>query len=142
VTELNLTAALLGGALIGTSAVLLLWLNGRVAGISGILYGVFTREASEFAWRLLFVIGLIAGGIIYQELTGQALISRSDFPWPLLIVSGLLVGAGTRLGSGCTSGHGICGISRMSSRSIFATATFMIAGIAATTIARHVLGII
>jgi uncharacterized membrane protein YedE/YeeE len=142
VTELNLTAALLGGALIGTSAVLLLWLNGRVAGISGILYGVFTREAAEFAWRGLFVIGLIAGGLIYQELTGQTLISRSEFPLPLLIVSGLLVGAGTRLGSGCTSGHGICGISRMSSRSIFATATFMIAGIAATTIARHVLGII
>ena len=111
--ESNLAPALLGGALIGLSAVLLLWLNGRIAGISGILYGLFTRQSDERNWRLLFVVGLVLGGVIYQVVTNAPLATRTGFSLPILIVAGLLVGIGSRLGSGCTSGHGVCGISRL-----------------------------
>lgn len=133
-------SAALGGALIGLAAVLLLWLNGRVAGISGILYGVFTRQSGERNWQLLFVLGLVLGGFIYQQVTSLPLMTRTNFPLPLLIIAGLLVGVGTRLGSGCTSGHGVCGISRFSNRSILATATFIAFGMATTTVMRIVLG--
>ena len=140
-TEFEPFAATAGGALIGLSAVLLLWLNGRVAGISGILYGVFTRQTAERNWRLMFVVGLILGGVVFQLIADRPLISRIDFPLPLLIAAGFLVGIGTQLGSGCTSGHGICGISRMSLRSLLATITFMLAGMSTTTIVRHLLGV-
>lgn len=135
-TEFTPLSAAFGGALIGLSAVSLLWLNGRVAGISGILYGVFTRQSSERNWRLLFILGLVLGGLLYQQLTGLPLMSRQNFPLPLLIVAGLLVGIGTRLGSGCTSGHGVCGVSRFSNRSILATITFIAFGMATTTVMR------
>ncbi len=132
--------ATLGGAMIGLAAVLLLWLNGRIAGISGILYGVFTRQSAERDWRLLFVAGLILGGLLFQAIGERPLISRTDFPLPLLVVAGLLVGIGTRLGSGCTSGHGVCGISRMSLRSLAATLTYVLAGIATASLVRNSLG--
>lgn len=126
-----------GGALIGVSAVLLLWLNGRIAGISGIVNGVFTRQSSEAGWRIAFVVGLFAGALIYQLLTGATLIDRDNYPLGLTIVAGLLVGFGTRLGSGCTSGHGICGIGRLSVRSLAATALFVAIGmLVATTLSR------
>lgn len=139
-TEFAPASAAIGGGLIGLAAVLLLWLNGRVAGVSGILYGLFTRQSDERNWRLLFVAGLILGGLIYQWITKTPLATRADFPLPLLIVAGLLVGMGTRLGSGCTSGHAVCGISRLSLRSVMATVTFVIAGIATTTTVRLFFG--
>jgi len=139
-TEFTPMTAAIGGALIGLSAVLLLWLNGRVAGVSGILYGVFTRHSAERDWRLLFVVGLVMGGAIYQWVTELPLMTRDDFPLPVLVIAGLLVGVGTRLGSGCTSGHGVCGISRFSLRSFLATATFIATGIITTTVIRILLG--
>lgn len=135
-TEFEPLSASVGGVLIGVSAVLLLWLSGRVAGISGILFGVFTRQTAERNWRLLFLLGLVLGGFIVQAITGETLVTRVDFPLPLLIVAGVLVGVGTRLGSGCTSGHGVCGISRLSLRSVLATLTFMVFGMVATTLIR------
>jgi uncharacterized membrane protein YedE/YeeE len=126
-----------GGALIGVSSVLLLWLNGRIAGISGIMNGMFNRQCSEASWRITFIVGLIAGAFLYQYATGESLIERSDYPLWMTISGGLLVGFGTRLGGGCTSGHGICGIGRLSIRSIVATALFVLVGlITATTLFR------
>ena len=130
----------IGGALIGLSAVLLLWLNGRVAGISGILYGVFSRDSAERNWRILFIVGLIAGGFLYQSIANRPLSSGTGLPPGLLIVAGLLVGVGTRLGSGCTSGHAVCGVSRLSLRSILATLSFIGAGMLTTTIMRIFFG--
>ena len=138
--EFSPVSATIGGVLIGVSAVLLLWLHGRVAGISGILYGIFSRERSDRDWRVLFVAGLIIGGLLYQVITDQPLLTRSDFPPLMLILAGLLVGAGTRLGSGCTSGHAVCGISRLSLRSVIATLTFVGAGMISATLARLYLG--
>ena len=134
--EFDPVSATVGGVLIGLAAVLLLALSGRVAGVSGILFGVFTRQSAERNWRLLFVAGLVLGGFIIQLLTDLPLITRTDFPLPLLILAGLLVGIGTRMGSGCTSGHGVCGISRLSTRSVLATITFMLFGMMTTTVIR------
>ena len=129
-----------GGALIGTASVVLLWLNGRIAGISGIMNGVFGKERAEVGWRIAFVVGLIGGGLIFQWVTGASLIERSDFPVWMTLVAGLLVGYGTRLGSGCTSGHGICGIGRLSMRSIVATLVFVLVGmLVATSISKVLL---
>ena len=129
--------AISGGALIGISSVLLLWFNGRIAGISGITNGLFTTNRAEAGWRIAFIVGLIVGGFCYQWFTGESLIDRTDYPVWLTIGAGLLVGFGTRLGSGCTSGHGICGISRLSGRSIVATVLFIVFGmIIATSLAR------
>lgn len=116
--------ALLGGVLIGLATATLLLLNGRIAGISGIVGGVVLPERGDWTWRALFVLGLVAGGIIAQVVAPQALgaISQS---LPILAIAGVLVGFGTRLGGGCTSGHGVCGTSRLSRRSIVATLTFM-----------------
>ncbi|MCH9695426.1 MAG: YeeE/YedE family protein [Gammaproteobacteria bacterium] len=125
--------AALGGALIGISAVLLLWLNGRIAGISGIINGAFSRTAGEAGWRIAFIVGLLAGGLLFQLFADQPLITRSNYPLPLTIGAGLLVGFGTRMGSGCTSGHGICGISRLSPRSIVATMLFVGVGMLVAT---------
>jgi uncharacterized membrane protein YedE/YeeE len=122
-----------GGALIGTASVILLWLNGRIAGISGIMNGAFSRTWAEADWRIAFVVGLITGGLIFQWVTGTSLMERSDYPIWLTIAAGLLVGYGTRLGSGCTSGHGICGIGRLSMRSIVATAIFVLVGMLVAT---------
>jgi uncharacterized membrane protein YedE/YeeE len=126
-----------GGALIGLAAVLLMWFNGRVAGISGILQQSFATGALSSPWRPAFIIGLVLGGLIWQGTTGIALMERTDFPVWLTILAGLLVGFGTSLGSGCTSGHGICGISRLSPRSMVATGVFVLTGmLVASTLAR------
>ena len=127
-------SALAGGAVIGLSAVLLLRLNGRIAGISGILNGAMTTAYGDRLWRLLFLIGLVAGGFMHQAVTGDTMVTRADFPYSQLIIAGLLVGFGTRLGSGCTSGHGVSGISRLSRRSIVATCVFLGVGMITASI--------
>ena len=134
-TEFTPVSALVGGALIGIAAVLLLRLNGRIAGISGIVNGMITTKPGDRLWRLMFVIGLIVGGYAYQAITGQALVGREGFSILQLALAGLLVGFGTRLGSGCTSGHGVCGIARLSPRSFIATATFLGIGMATASVA-------
>ncbi len=133
-------SALSGGVLIGVASVLLMMLNGRIAGISGILGGLLSGGAGDKAWRVAFVAGLIAAPLIFAAM-GQSL-AVPDMPanWLVVAAAGLLVGFGTRLGSGCTSGHGVCGIARLSLRSIVATAIFMAAAVATVAIVRHVLG--
>lgn len=124
--------ALLGGVLIGLSASLL-WLgHGRVAGISGI-WGGLLRRADELEWRLLFLGGMLAGAVGVALLAPSAIVAPADRPLWMVAVAGLLVGVGTRLGNGCTSGHGVCGLSRLSSRSAVAVATFMAVGFAVAT---------
>jgi uncharacterized protein len=126
--EPNLALGFLGGMLIGVAAVLLLALNGRIAGISGILSGaITTRDRFERSWRLLFLVGLIMAPAFYRFFVGPPTV-RIQAGLPILMAAGLLVGFGTRLGSGCTSGHGVCGIARLSPRSILATITFIVCG--------------
>jgi uncharacterized protein len=120
-------SALIGGGLIGAAASILLLGSGRVAGISGILGGLLTPTRGDRSWRALFLLGLLAAGVIAAAFAPQ-LIGSSPRSLPTLIAAGLLVGSGTRLGNGCTSGHGVCGISRLSPRSLVATATFIAAG--------------
>ncbi|MFP2909582.1 YeeE/YedE family protein [Pyxidicoccus sp. 3LFB2] len=132
---------LLGGALIGLSASLLLLANGRVAGISGIVGSLLTPVRGDIAWRVLFLGGLLTGGLLLawrRPVAFAAPASLSAGGVLLLVVAGLLVGFGSRLGNGCTSGHGVCGISRGSVRSIAATLTFMAAGVLTVFLARHV----
>ncbi len=118
---------LIGGMLIGLAAVLLYWFNGRIMGVSGIVSRLLSKPDQDFWWRLAFVIGLVSGGFIYQlKYPVTIVIDASGLS---LIIAGLLVGAGTVIGNGCTSGHGICGIARLSKRSIVATIVFMAAGI-------------
>ena len=132
--------ALVGGVVIGLSASLLLLFNGRIAGISGIVGGLLQRGTrGEFAWRAAFVLGLILAPVVYP-LFSELPESRIDSGWATLVLAGLLVGFGSRLGSGCTSGHGVCGISRRSPRSIVATLTFMSLGFITVYLVRHLLG--
>jgi hypothetical protein len=122
-------ASLIGGALIGASASALLVLNGRVAGISGMLGGLVRPVPGERGWRLGFVGGLLAGGVLLAWLHPAFVPHASaGVGWPWILGAGLLVGYGTQLGNGCTSGHGVCGISRFSTRSLVATLTFMLTG--------------
>ncbi|MCB1671346.1 MAG: YeeE/YedE family protein [Gammaproteobacteria bacterium] len=133
-------SALLGGALIGIAATLMLWINGRITGISGILGGVLFPVKTDALWRILFILGLFSGALLFMLVRG-APIELAPQASPLLsIVAGLLVGFGTRLGSGCTSGHGICGIARVSKRSFAATLMFMITAVITVFLVRHVLG--
>jgi len=131
-------SALAGGVLIGLAATLLLWLSGRIAGISGIVGGVLQPRQGEVAWRAAFLVGLIAAGAAWLWLVPGAYTPRQGFPPVLLVVAGLLVGFGTRLGNGCTSGHGVCGLGRLSLRSLAAVMTFMVTAVATTYIVRHV----
>lgn len=137
----DLGASFAGGLLIGLAAVLLFWANGRIAGISGILSGSFSRDPAALAWRLAFLVGLAGGAWAYHVITGYTPVPRADFPPLMLIAGGLLVGFGTHAGSGCTSGHGVCGISRLSPRSLVATITFMVAGMATVAVIRHLVGL-
>ncbi len=134
-------SALIGGALIGISATLLLWLNGRIAGISGIMHGVLQRRGDDAAWRWLFLAGLIAGAGIWLWLAPPAFAPRAGYSLPLVLLAGVLVGFGTAQGGGCTSGHGVCGISRLSVRSIVATLAFLVTGMASVFVVRHLLGV-
>lgn len=131
--------ALLGGLLIGIAAAAFMMLNGRVAGISGILGGLLRWQPQDRAWRLAFLMGLVLAPLVYAN-TLQMPDIRIDASFPLLLAAGMLVGFGTRLGGGCTSGHGICGVARRSQRSWVATSVFM--GIAVVTVylMRHGLG--
>ncbi len=133
-------SAALGGALIGLSASLLLLSHGRVAGISGIVGSLINPRASDRSWRALFLLGLVGGGLPLVWLAPQALAVETNVSWPVVIAAGLLVGFGARLGSGCTSGHGVCGISRLSPRSLAATGTFMATAMLTTFIVHHLLG--
>ena len=133
-------SALAGGSLIGLAAALLLLINGRIAGVSGILGGVASTRADEVAWRAAFIGGLVLSSVAYAA-SGAALPRISiDHSAGTLIIAGLLVGFGTRLGSGCTSGHGVCGLARGSRRSLVATAVFMAAAILTVFVARHFIG--
>lgn len=139
-TDFTPFASTIGGMLIGLSAALMLAFNGRIAGISGILGGLL--EAGEgWTWRGLFIVGMLLGGLGFLIVMPSALPGSAIDSVPLLIGAGLLVGFGTRLGGGCTSGHGVCGISRMSTRSLTATAIFMSAAMLTTGVTRHLLGI-
>ncbi len=136
----HILAPLAGGALIGFASVLMLLFNGKILGISGIVGGIFQKDSSRDAWRTFFLFGLLIGGLLSLSLLPGAFnnsLSRSNAS---LIVAGLLVGYGTRLGGGCTSGHGICGISRLSPRSLLATLLFMSFGALTVFLINHVLG--
>ena len=122
-----LVDSLVGGALIGAGGAALLFTHGRVAGISGIVGGLLTPSTPDRSWRVAFVVGLIAVGLVFTALTPAAM-AGSPRALPLVVLARLLVGYGTRLGSGCTSGHGVCGIGRASPRSLAAVATFMTTG--------------
>lgn len=139
----NLTplSGLIGGALIGLAAAMLMLLTGRVAGISGIFGGLLSPAISDRGWRIAFVAGLIAAPLTAALATGTPLPSPA-MPASLIVivVAGLLVGFGSRMGGGCTSGHGVCGVARLSARSLAATAIFMAAAIATVAIARHMIG--
>ena len=136
-TPLN---ALVGGALIGLAATVLFAGIGRIAGISGMLNSAL-EEHHERGWRLLFLLGLLAGAGLWFTLGNPPLPARTDFPLPWLLLAGLLVGFGTRLGNGCTSGHGICGLARLSKRSLVAVLVFMACGMATTTLVRQGFGV-
>jgi uncharacterized membrane protein YedE/YeeE len=133
-------SAAIGGALIGLSAVLLMLSTGRIAGISGIFSGLLNVRSEDKGWRLAFLAGLILAPIV-AGLIGYGM-SPPKLPssWAVIVVAGLLVGFGTRLGGGCTSGHGICGTARLSPRSIAATVVFMAMAIITVAVIRHVLG--
>ncbi|HEV3476153.1 MAG TPA: YeeE/YedE family protein [Rubrobacteraceae bacterium] len=132
-------SGLVGGVLIGLAAAMLLLLNGRLSGISGIVGGMMAPKTSDVGWRAAFIVGLLLGPFIYILVTGGALLLEMQASVPVLVVAGLLVGFGTRLGSGCTSGHGVCGIARLSKRSIVATAVFFVVAMLTVFITRHVL---
>jgi uncharacterized membrane protein YedE/YeeE len=129
-------SAAIGGAVIGLAAALLVLVNGRVAGISGIVGGMLQPSANDFAWRLAFVVGLLLAPVVYAMVDAfpSATIAAS---YPVLIVAGLLVGVGTRFAGGCTSGHGVCGLSRLSPRSLVATLAFMAAGFVTVFVVRY-----
>lgn len=131
--------ALAGGALIGIAAAILLLLNGRIAGISGILGGILTTATKDIPWRAAFVSGLVLAPLAWLVFAVLPPI-EINAGYPVIVVAGLLVGIGTRYGSGCTSGHGVCGISRLSPRSLVATATFMAAGFITVYVVRHLIG--
>ncbi|ENK1253801.1 YeeE/YedE family protein [Vibrio vulnificus] len=124
--------SLAGGILLGISAFTMLLVNGKVAGISGILTGLLTPKSRDFAWRLMFVVGMVSGGVLAVTFGAASASVALPTSGVLIAAAGLLVGIGTRLGNGCTSGHGICGIGRLSKRSIVATAIFM--AVAAMTV--------
>jgi uncharacterized membrane protein YedE/YeeE len=131
--------ALLGGSLIGVAAIALMALHGRVAGMTGILAGVIMPRG-DWDWRLAFLVGAVAAPVIILLLTGTALPLQAELPSWAIVVGGLLVGIGVTFGGGCTSGHGICGMARLSVRSIVATLTFMVATFATVFVIRHILG--
>jgi uncharacterized membrane protein YedE/YeeE len=132
-------SALIGGAIIGAAVALFVLLNGRIAGVSGILGGLTRPRAGDISWRIAFVAGLVAAPLAWGLLAALPDI-RIDTSYPVLVAAGLLVGVGTRYGGGCTSGHGVCGVSRASPRSVAATLAFMAAGFATVYVVRHLIG--
>jgi uncharacterized protein len=132
-------ASLSGGVLLGVASALFILLNGRVLGISGILGGLLPPRAGDTLWRIAFLLGMASAPVVYALIAPAGFIEapRIDASYGLIVIAGLLVGLGTRYGSGCTSGHGVCGLSRLSPRSMVATATFMAAGFLVVYFARH-----
>ena len=132
-------SAAIGGVIVGAAVAIFVLVNGRIAGISGIVGGLFRPAPGDVAWRLAFVAGLMAAPMLYM-LAATLPPVMIEASYPTLIVAGLLVGIGTRYGAGCTSGHGVCGISRVSPRSLVATLSFMAAGFATVYVVRHIIG--
>lgn len=134
----DIARPLLGGALIGIAAAGLLLLTGKTAGVSGIVDGVLRGEKGEWGWKAAFVLGLVAGGVVLRLVLPESLPTTAPRALPLVIVGALLVGFGARLGGGCTSGHGVCGIGRLSRRSLVGTLVFMAAGALTVFVLRSV----
>jgi uncharacterized protein len=133
------TTPLIGGLLIGATSVAMLYLLGRITGVAGIIWAAISAQPDN-AWRWLFLVGLVVGAPLYHLLSAVPYPVPSALPWWQALIGGLLVGFGVRLGSGCTSGHGVCGLGRLSLRSLFATVTFMLTGVITVFIIRHLLG--
>ncbi|MFC1235495.1 YeeE/YedE family protein [Vibrio sp. F74] len=131
--------SLFGGVLLGISATLLLLMNGKIAGISGILTGLLTPKSKDYSWRLLFFVGMISGGMIGVAFFDVHIPTEFAASAGLIALAGFLVGVGTKLGNGCTSGHGICGMGRLSLRSVIATAVFMLVAALTVFVRLHLL---
>lgn len=131
-------SSLAGGILLGIASALFVLLNGRILGISGIVGGLLTRRSGDSGWRISFILGLLAAPAAWSLLAPPAA-ARVDAGWLSVVAAGLLVGIGTRYGAGCTSGHGVCGLSRLSPRSLVATLAFMAAGFATVFVVRHLI---
>lgn len=139
-TTFTPVSAAIGGAMIGLAAVLFMLLNGRIAGISGIVEGVLAPLREDAAWKIAFVAGLFIAPLFYFAATGTAPPIAYPHPVWMIALGGFLVGFGARLGSGCTSGHGVCGLSRLSARSLAATLTFITTGALTVLVTHHLLG--
>lgn len=139
-TEFTPVTSLLGGALIGLASVLLMAFHGRIAGMTGILAGLLPPVSSDWGWRAAFVAGAIVAPTLILVLSDHAIAYSSPVPTPWVVVSGLVVGVGVYFGSGCTSGHGVCGMARLSPRSIVATVTFLGTAMITVYVVRHLLG--
>lgn len=134
--------ALIGGVLIGVAVSLMLLWNGRVTGISGIINQTVSKDKDQGAWRILFLFGLIFGGLVLSQLNPMVFENQLNTSLIQTIVAGLLVGFGTVMGSGCTSGHGVCGVSRLSPRSILATVSFILSGIVTVYVIKNLVGVL
>lgn len=139
-TDFSFFNAFAGGTLIGFATVLMFLGNGRITGISGIIGGLVKPVAGQVSWRLVFILSLMAGGALYPLLWGREMAVEVNSPWFVYVIAGLLVGFGTRTGSGCTSGHGICGMARFSPRSLVATVTFIATAALTHTVVRLLTG--
>lgn len=139
-TEFTPVLSLLGGALIGLSAVLLMATHGRIAGMTGILAGLIPPGSTDWGWRAAFVVGAVTAPMLMLQIPAAVIAFDSPVPLPWVIISGLIVGGGAYFGSGCTSGHGVCGLARLSPRSLVATVTFLGAAMLTVFVIRHVLG--
>ncbi len=133
-------SAFVGGAILGLAAALLLVANGRIFGVSGIAFGALARKSGDFAWRLAVLLGLLTGGVALFFYSPKSFDRAAEMPPALLVAAGILVGIGTRLGGGCTSGHGVCGVARFSPRSIVATMLFVAVGILTASTFHHLMG--
>jgi uncharacterized membrane protein YedE/YeeE len=136
--EFNWLTGLGGGILIGISATILLAFNGKIAGISGILNGALTFKSREI-WRWYFLVGMLIGGFGYEYVGGFPATPKSNLDWGAMIIGGFLVGIGTRIGNGCTSGHGVCGLGRLSLRSLVAVITFLSTAMITVWVLRHLI---
>ncbi|UYV35641.1 YeeE/YedE thiosulfate transporter family protein [Rhodobacteraceae bacterium D3-12] len=141
VTEFTPLASVSGGVLIGIASTMLMLIAGRVMGATGILAGIFQPESSsDFAWRAALLLGMVSGPLLVAVITGEMPLVQVPVSLPLLLIGGLIVGVGVTFGSGCTSGHGVCGMARLSPRSIVATVTFMAVTFVTVYLVRHVFG--
>jgi uncharacterized membrane protein YedE/YeeE len=138
--ETEMINAVIGGVLIGLAVSLMMLFNGRVTGISGIIGGIIMPQKNDLDWRFSFIGGLLCGGLVLRFIRPEVFVQISEAIWSDYMLAGLLVGFGTLLGSGCTSGHGVCGISRFSTRSIVATITFILFGIISVLLFKYIRG--